>query len=203
MKLGILVLAYLLGSIPFSFLIVKLVARKDVRSVGSGNVGATNAMRAAGKAAGILALLLDLGKGVAAVLLARRLGAAPALVGAAAFFVMLGHCYPVWLKFQGGKGVATSAGAMGALAPPAMALTLLVFLAVVAWKRWVSLGSISAAASFPLFVFTTQRLGWEDRDPSLLLAALLIGLFIVWKHRTNLERIRQGIEPRLGERRVG
>lgn len=203
MKLGILVLAYLLGSIPFSFLIVKLVARKDVRSVGSGNVGATNAMRAAGKAAGILALLLDLGKGVAAVLLARRLGAAPALVGAAAFFVMLGHCYPVWLKFQGGKGVATSAGAMGALAPPAMALTLLVFLAVVAWKRWVSLGSISAAASFPLFVFTTQRLGWEDRDPSLLLAALLIGLFIVWKHRTNLERIRQGIEPRLGERRAG
>jgi len=99
--------------------------------------------------------------------------------------------------------VATSAGAMGALAPPAMALTLLVFLAVVAWKRWVSLGSISAAASFPLFVFTTQRLGWEDRDPSLLLAALLIGLFIVWKHRTNLERIRQGIEPRLGERRAG
>ena len=203
MKLGILVLAYLLGSIPFSFLIVKLVARKDVRSVGSGNVGATNAMRAAGKSAGVLALLLDLGKGVAAVLLARRLGAAPALVGAAAFFVMLGHCYPVWLKFQGGKGVATSAGAMGALAPPAMVLTLLVFLAVVAWKRWVSLGSISAAASFPLFVFTTQRLGWEDRDPSLLLAAVLIGLFIVWKHRTNLERIRQGIEPRLGERRAG
>lgn len=203
MKLGILVLAYLLGSIPFSFLIVKLVAHKDVRSVGSGNVGATNAMRAAGKAAGILALLLDLTKGVAAVLIARRLGAAPALVGAAAFFVMLGHCYPVWLKFQGGKGVATSAGAMGALAPPAMVLTLLVFLAVVAWKRWVSLGSISAAASFPLFVFTTQRLGWEDRDPSLLLAAVLIGLFIVWKHRTNLERIRQGIEPRLGERRAG
>lgn len=203
MKPGILVLAYLLGSIPFSFLIVKLVAHKDVRSVGSGNVGATNAMRAAGKAAGILALLLDIGKGVAAVLIARRLDATPALVGAAAFFVMLGHCYPVWLKLQGGKGVATSAGAMGALAPPAMALTLLVFLAVVAWKRYVSLGSISAAASFPLFVFVTQRLGWEDRDPSLLLAAALIGLFIVWKHRTNLERLRQGIEPRLGERRAG
>jgi glycerol-3-phosphate acyltransferase PlsY len=198
----VLILAYLLGSIPFSWLIVRLVAHKDVRSVGSGNVGATNAMRAAGKAAGIAALLLDIAKGVAAVLLARRFGSAPALVGAAAFFVMLGHCYPVWLRFQGGKGVATSAGAMGALAPPAMALTLLVFLIAVAWKRYVSLGSIAAAGSFPLLVWVTQRLGWEDRDPWLLAAAALIGLFVVWKHRANLARIRQGIEPRLGEGRA-
>ncbi|HWN43632.1 MAG TPA: glycerol-3-phosphate 1-O-acyltransferase PlsY [Thermoanaerobaculia bacterium] len=203
LAIGIVVLAYLLGSIPFSYLIVKLKTHKDVRSVGSGNVGATNAMRAAGKGAGIAALLLDIGKGIAAVLIARRLGAAPALVGAAAFFVMLGHCYPVWLKFQGGKGVATTAGAMGALAPPAMALSVLAFLIVVAWKRYVSLGSMAAAVSFPWFVFITQRLGWEDRDPALLLAATLIGLFIVWKHRPNIERIRQGIEPRLGERKVG
>jgi acyl phosphate:glycerol-3-phosphate acyltransferase len=200
---GILVLAYLLGSIPFSWLIVKLRAGKDVRTVGSGNVGATNAMRAAGKAAGIAALLLDIAKGVAAVLIARRLGAPPALVGGAAFFAMLGHCYPVWLKFQGGKGVATSAGAMGALAPPAMVLTLLVFLATVAWKRYVSLGSIAAAGSFPVFVLATQRLGWEHRDLWLLVSAALIGLFIIWKHRSNLERIRQGIEPRIGERRAG
>ena len=200
---GIVIMAYLLGSIPFSYLIVKLKTRKDVRSVGSGNVGATNAMRAAGKGAGIAALLLDVGKGIAAVLLARRLGASPGLVGAAAFFVMLGHCYPLWLKFQGGKGVATSAGAMGALAPPAMALTLVAFVIVVAWKRYVSLGSITAAVSFVWFVFITQRLGWEDRDPALLLAATVIGLFIVWKHRPNIERIRQGIEPRLGERRAG
>jgi len=203
LAIGIVALAYLLGSIPFSYLIVRLKAHKDVRSVGSGNVGATNAMRAAGKTAGIAALLLDIGKGIAAVLIARRLGAAPALVGAAAFFVMLGHCYPVWLRFQGGKGVATTAGAMGALAPPAMALSVLAFLAVVAWKRYVSLGSMTAAVSFPWFVFLTQRLGWEDRDPALLLAATLIGLFIVWKHRPNIERIRQGIEPRLGERRAG
>ncbi|HWM90093.1 MAG TPA: glycerol-3-phosphate 1-O-acyltransferase PlsY [Thermoanaerobaculia bacterium] len=201
--IGILVLAYLLGSIPFSWLIVKLRAGKDVRTVGSGNVGATNAMRAAGKAAGISALLLDIAKGVAAVLIARRLGSPPALVGAAAFFAMLGHCYPVWLKFQGGKGVATSAGAMGALAPPAMVLTLLVFLATVALKRYVSLGSIAAAGSFPLFVLATQRLGWEHRDPWLLVSAALIGLFIIWNHRSNLERIRQGIEPRIGERRAG
>ncbi len=203
LAIGIVALAYFLGSIPFSYLIVKLKTHKDVRSVGSGNVGATNAMRAAGKAAGIAALLLDIGKGIAAVLLARWFGASPALVGAAAFFVMLGHCYPVWLKFQGGKGVATSAGAMGALAPPAMALTLLAFLIAVAWKRYVSLGSIVAAVSFVWFVLITQRLGWEDRDPALLLAATLIGLFIVWKHRPNIERIRRGIEPRLGERRAG
>lgn len=196
----IVVLAYLLGSIPFSFLIVKLVARKDVRSVGSGNVGATNAMRAAGTAAGVAALLLDILKGVAAVLVARRLGAPPALVGAAAFVVMLGHCYPVWLGFRGGKGVATSGGAMAALAPLALMMALLVLLGVIAWKRYVSLGSIIAAALFPLFVWITQRLGWEERDPWLLPAAAVIGLFVVFKHRSNLERIRQGIEPRIGER---
>lgn len=203
LAIGVIVMAYLLGSIPFSYLIVKLKTHKDVRSVGSGNVGATNAMRAAGKGAGIAALLLDIAKGVAAVLIARRFGASPGRVGAAAFFVMLGHCYPVWLKFQGGKGVATSAGAMGALAPPAMALTLIAFVIVVAWKRYVSLGSMTAAVSFVWFVFITQRLGWEDRDPALLLAATVIGLFIVWKHRPNIERIRQGIEPRLGQRRAG
>jgi glycerol-3-phosphate acyltransferase PlsY len=200
---GIVIMAYLLGSIPFSFLIVKLVARKDVRRVGSGNVGATNAMRAAGKAAGVAALLLDVAKGVAAVVIARRLGSPPSLQGAAAFFVMLGHCYPVWLGFRGGKGVATSAGAMGALAPPAMVMTIAAFLAVVLWKRFVSLGSIVSASLFPVFVFVSQRLGWEDPDPWLLLSGALIGLFVVWKHRTNLERLRQGAEPRLGERRAG
>lgn len=203
---GIVVLAYLIGSIPFSFLIVKLVARKDVRRVGSGNVGATNAMRAAGKAAGIGALLLDVAKGVAAVLIARRLGAVPGggtLVGAAAVAVVLGHCYPVWLGFQGGKGVATSAGAMGALAPPAMAMTLIAFLAMVSWKRYVSLGSIVAAGLFPLFIYASQRLGWEDPEPRLLVAGLLIALIVVVKHRSNLERLRRGVEPRLGERRAG
>jgi glycerol-3-phosphate acyltransferase PlsY len=200
---GIIVLAYLLGSIPFSFLIVKLLAGKDVRRVGSGNVGATNAMRAAGKAAGVAALLLDIAKGVAAVVVARRLGAPPAVVGAAAVAGVLGHCYPVWLGLRGGKGVATSAGAMGALAPPAMAMTLLAFLAVVSWKRYVSLGSILSASLFPLFIWATQRLGWEERDPWLLVAAVLIALIVVVKHRSNLERLRQGIEPRLGERRAG
>ena len=203
---GIVVLAYLIGSIPFSFLIVKLVAHKDVRRVGSGNVGATNAMRAAGKAAGVVALLLDVAKGVAAVLIARRLGAAPGgvgLVGAAAVAGVLGHCYPIWLGFRGGKGVATSAGAMGALAPPAMAMTLIAFLVVVSWKRYVSLGSMVAASLFPVFILASQRLGWEGADPWLFLAGVLIAVIVVVKHRSNLERLRQGVEPRLGERRAG
>lgn len=200
---GIVILAYLLGSIPFSFLIVKLVARKDVRSVGSGNVGATNAARTAGKAVGAAALVLDVAKGLAAVLIARWLGAPPALLGAAAVAAILGHCFPVWLGFRGGKGVATSAGAMGALAPPATVLTLIVCLGVIAWKRYMSLGSVAAAAGFPLLVWTTQRLGWQERDPGLLLCAVLIGLIIIVQHRSNLKRLRQGIEPRLGERRAG
>lgn len=200
---GIVVLAYLIGSIPFSFLIVKLVAHKDVRRVGSGNVGATNAMRAAGKGAGVLALLLDLAKGIVAVLIARRLGAPPILVGAAAVAAMVGHCYPVWLGFRGGKGVATSAGALGALAPSALLLALAAFAVVVAWKRYVSLGSIVAAALFPLCILTVQGAGWEARDPWMLIAAALIALIVIVKHRSNLERLRQGIEPRLGERRTG
>lgn len=200
---GIVVLAYLIGSIPFSYLIVKLVAHKDVRRVGSGNVGATNAMRAAGKGAGVLALLLDLAKGIVAVLVARRLGAPPILVGAAAVAAMVGHCYPVWLGFRGGKGVATSAGALGALAPSALILALTAFAAVVAWKRYVSLGSMVAAALFPLCMLAVQRAGWEARDPWMLVAAALIALIVIVKHRSNLERLRQGIEPRLGERRTG
>lgn len=203
LALGIVVAAYLIGSIPFSYLIVKLVAHKDVRRVGSGNVGATNAMRAAGKKAGVIALLLDLAKGIVAVLIARRIGAPPVLVGAAAVAAMLGHCYPVWLGFQGGKGVATSAGALGALAPSALILALAAFAVVVAWKRYVSLGSIVAAALFPLCIWIAQRLGWEEREPWMLLSAALIALIVIVKHRPNLERMRQGIEPRLGERRTG
>lgn len=201
LALGLVVAAYLLGSIPFSYLIGKAAAGTDVRKVGSGNVGATNVMRAAGKKAGIAALGLDIAKGVGAVLLVRWLAAPTWAVGAAAVAVMLGHCFPIFLGFRGGKGVATSAGALGALAPTALLLVLAVFVAVVAWKRYVSLGSIVGAACFPLCVWTAQRLGWEEREPWLLLASALIALIVIVKHRSNLARLRQGVEPRLGERR--
>jgi len=204
---AIVVGSYLLGSISFSYLIVRLLQGRDVRTVGSGNAGATNVMRAAGKAPGIAALVLDVAKGVTAVVVARALAAPPAVVGAAAAAVVLGHVFPIFLGFRGGKGVATAAGALGALAPPAMALALVVFVAVVAWKRYVSLGSISAALAFPLFVWVLSRQGMltragESQETALTVAGLAIALLVVIKHSGNLRRLRAGTESRLGERRA-
>jgi glycerol-3-phosphate acyltransferase PlsY len=193
--------AYLLGSISFSYLIVRALQGRDVRTVGSGNAGATNVMRAAGKLAGFAALLLDIAKGVAAVVVARALAAPPAVVGGCAFAVVLGHVFPVFLRFRGGKGVATAAGAMGALAPLALAPALLVFLAVVAATRYVSLGSVAAAVAFALFFAVERAAGWVQADGWLLAAGVAIAALIVWKHRTNLARLRAGAERRLGERR--
>lgn len=196
--------AYLLGSISFSYLIVKAKEGKDVRTVGSGNAGATNVLRASGKKPAMLVLVLDIAKGVLAVVAARELAAPPSVVGAAAVAVVLGHVFPVFLGFRGGKGVATSAGVMGALAPAAMLFTLLVFLAVVAWKRYVSLGSMVAAAVFPLLAWACQRLGWVRHEDSWLIAgSAAIALIIIVKHWTNVQRLLQGAEPRLGEKKAG
>ncbi|HEX7182707.1 MAG TPA: glycerol-3-phosphate 1-O-acyltransferase PlsY [Thermoanaerobaculia bacterium] len=204
MSFAVVLGAYLLGSISFSYLIVKIKEGKDVRTLGSGNAGATNVMRASGKGPAILALLLDVAKGVTAVTAARALGAATPVVGGAALAVVLGHVFPIFFGFRGGKGVATSAGALGALAPVAMLLALLVFLVMVLWKRYVSLGSMAAAAVFPLMAWAGHRLGWvEHGDPWVLISSAGIALLILIKHRSNLERLRQGVEPRLGERRTG
>lgn len=190
--------AYLLGSIPFSYLIVRLLQGRDVRTVGSGNAGATNVLRAAGKLPGVVALLLDLGKGVAAVVAARALDAPPAVAGGCAVAVVLGHVYPVFLGFRGGKGVATAAGAMGALAPPAMLATAVVFFAVVAATRYVSLGSVAGALSFPLLLAVMWAAGWIEADAWLLAAGAAIAALIVVKHRANLIRLRAGSERRIG-----
>jgi glycerol-3-phosphate acyltransferase PlsY len=196
--------AYLLGSISWSYLLVRILKGSDIRTVGSGNAGATNVLRAAGKGAGVAVLLLDVAKGVAAIAVARAFGAPPPIVGAAAVAVVLGHVYPVFFGFRGGKGVATSAGAMGALAPLALALTLLVFVVLVFWKRYMSLGSVVAGATFPTMVLLCQRLGWEsspgDGGAWKLLAAVTLGLLIVVKHLGNLRRLAAGTEPRIGER---
>jgi acyl phosphate:glycerol-3-phosphate acyltransferase len=194
--------AYLLGSVPWSYLIVKLAQGRDVRSVGSGNVGATNVMRAAGKAAGATALLLDCGKGVAAVAGARALGASSTAVGAAAAAVVIGHVFPVFLGFRGGKGVATASGALGALVPGVLAAAAVVFVLAVAWKRYVSLGSVAAAASLPLLLLAGQGLGWlRPPGAGIVAACFLIAAIVVARHATNLDRLRRGVEPRLGERR--
>lgn len=199
--LALVVAAYLLGSVSFSYLIVKAKEGKDVRSVGSGNAGATNVLRTSSLGAAILTLVLDLAKGVAAVLGTRLLEAPPPVVGGAAFAVVLGHVFPVFLGFRGGKGVATAAGALGALEPLAMLATLVVFAAVVLWKRYVSLGSIVAAMVFPLFAWAGHRLGkMPDVTPSVVIASAAIAALVLFRHRGNLRRLLRGAEPRLGER---
>jgi acyl phosphate:glycerol-3-phosphate acyltransferase len=191
--------AYLLGSVSFGVVIVKLMQGLDVRTVGSGNAGATNALRAAGKKAGVAVLALDVIKGITAVAVPRALDAPPAVVSGAAVAVVVGHVFPAFFGFRGGKGVATAAGALGTLAPSAMALGLVVFVAVAAWKRYVSLASIVTAALLPLLVWITLRLRWsESGGPWLLLASGAIAVLIVTRHSRNLQRLRKGTEPRLG-----
>ena len=192
--------SYLLGSVSFSVVLVRLLHGLDVRTVGSGNAGATNVLRAAGKGAGVAVLALDIAKGVTAVAVPRAFEAPPTIVGGAAVAVVLGHVFPVFFGFRGGKGVATSAGALGALVPAAMALGLVVFVAVVAWKRYVSLGSIVTATLFPFLVGLALRLGWARSGGIwMFLPSAAIALIVIAGHARNLRRLRQGTEPRLGD----
>lgn len=200
--LALLAASYLVGSIPWSYLIVRLTQGLDVRQVGSGNVGATNVLRTAGKKAGIVALVLDVSKGVAAVVVSRALESPPGVVACAAVAVVLGHIFPIFLGFRGGKGVATAAGALGALEPIVLAACLVLFLAVVGWKRYVSLGSVVVAAVFPVLLWVGQRMGWARGDRWELLGTAAIGLIVIARHRTNIERLWKGTERRLGEPRT-
>lgn len=185
-----LIAAYLIGGIPFGYLVVKWTTGADVRSSGSGNIGATNVLRTTGRAAGILTLLLDIAKGAVAVWLAGKLTAGNIdWMSAAALAVMAGHAFPIFLKFQGGKAVASFVGAYLVLAPIPLFAVLLVFVGVVAVTRHVSLGSVLAAGMFPLAV-------WMFMQPPLLLvcASIVSGAFIIYRHRANLVRIRAGTE---------
>jgi glycerol-3-phosphate acyltransferase PlsY len=200
--IGLLVGAYLVGAIPFSWLVVRLKTGQDIRQVGSGNVGATNAMRAAGRAAGAVALLLDVGKGVAAVLVARGLGAPPLVVSCVATLAVLGHMYPIWLGFHGGgKGVATAAGALGALAPLPAALAAGVFVVVTVVSRYVSLGSIAALVAFPVLVLLTTAKAQLPNEVPVLVSSALVPALSIWKHRGNIRRLLAGTERRLGQPR--
>lgn len=193
-RVAALLAAYLLGSVPFSYLVAR---RKgvDVRSVGSGNVGATNVMRNVSLAAGLIAFVLDAAKGAVAVMLARLLEPAGPLPVLAGVMAVLGHMYPVWLRFRGGKGVATGAGAFLPLVPLATAGALAAFALALALTRYVSLGSIIGSATLAVLAF----LG--GAPPVVSRAASGIALLITWKHRSNLQRIAQGTENRLGRRR--
>ena len=182
--------AYLIGGIPFGYLIVKLATGRDVRTLGSGNIGATNVLRTTGRAVAIITLLLDILKGLVAVWLADRLTNHSYLwMSAAALAVMFGHAYPVFLKFHGGKAVASFIGAFAYLTPLPLLAVLLVFVMVVAATRYISLGSILAAGLFPFAV-------WLILHPTapVGIAALISGAFIVYRHKANLDRIRAGNE---------
>jgi glycerol-3-phosphate acyltransferase PlsY len=189
----VLAASYLLGSIPFSY----LVARQrgvDVRRVGSGNVGATNVMRNVGKGAGLLAFVLDAAKGAVAVLVARRSDPGATMAALAAVAAIVGHMYPVWLRFQGGKGVATGAGAFLPLAPLATAAALVAFALTLALTRIVSVGSMVSA------VVLAAAAPLTGAPRPVVMAAALMAALIVWKHRANIRRLADGTESRIGRR---
>ena len=188
--------AYILGSIPFGLILAKLFGGTDVRKGGSGNIGATNVARVVGPVAGILTLILDVAKGSAAVLLAAELSQVSATwMMIAALAALVGHCFPVWLKFKGGKGVATAAGMFLVLCPLAFLGSVILFVLVVTFWRYVSLGSISAAAAMPLLMYFF----WAPRHaPPLVITfgSLAAALLIVCKHAGNIRRLAQGVEPK-------
>jgi acyl phosphate:glycerol-3-phosphate acyltransferase len=183
-------LAYLIGGLPFGYWFVRLISGKDIRTMGSGNIGATNVHRTAGGKAGVIVLLLDILKGFVAIFLAAYLTHNDSVgVALTAVAVMLGHCYPVFLRFKGGKAVACFIGVFLYLAPLALLAITVVFLATVALSKHISLGSIIGAALFPFAL-------WLIYTPSqpILLAAIVSAALIIFRHKANIERLRKGEE---------
>src|SRR5271157_4096184 len=200
--------AYFLGSIPFGYLIVRWQKGVDVRSTGSGSTGATNVMRNLGIVGFVATFILDVGKGTFAVLLASRLTSGdarwiplsgdPRWIAASSVAAILGHCFPVWLKFRGGKGVATGVGVFLALAPLQVALALVIFAIVVAIWRYISLGSIVATAAFPLLVYIMKH-----PPLPIVLGAAVSALIIIAMHHANIRRLLSGTENKVGKKKSG
>ena len=192
--------AYLLGAIPFGYLLVRWKTGGDIRTSGSGNIGATNVLRTTGIVAGVVTLILDIAKGYFAVWVADRASlGSPFWTSLAALAVMAGHAYPIFLGFKGGKAVSSFIGAFLRLAPLATIAMLVVFVAVVAKTRYISLGSIIAAATFPIAV-------WLILQPpvEIELAAFAASIFVIYRHRANIRRLQEGSEHvlRFGARRA-
>jgi glycerol-3-phosphate acyltransferase PlsY len=200
--LWLLVLAgYLLGSIPFGYLLVRVQSGGDIRALGSGNIGATNVARTAGWPVGAATLVLDGAKGFFAVWLAGHFSDGNIrFMMYAGLAAILGHILPVWLKFSGGKGVATALGVFLAICWPAVAAAVAIFVIVVIFWRYVSLGSISAAAALPLLVYVLYAPGHAP-PVALSTGTLLAAILILMKHRWNIERLMIGTEPRFEVRR--
>ena len=184
-------IGYLLGTIPFGLLITRAMNLGDLRQIGSGNIGATNVLRTGNKTAAALTLLLDGGKGAVAVLLARYMAGEDA-AQLAALAAFLGHCFPVWLGFKGGKGVATFLGIILALAWPVGLAALATWAAIAALLRYSSLAALMAAGLSPFWAVLTGR-------GEVLLLSLLLGILIYIRHAANIKRLRAGTEPRIGK----
>ena len=184
-----LIIGYALGSIPFGLLLTRLFGKGDIRAIGSGNIGATNVLRTGSKGLAAATLILDALKGAAAVLLAQRFW--PDGVQFAAAGAMIGHLYPVWLKFKGGKGVATLLGVIAPLMPLGAAIYALVWLGLLLTVRISSVAGLVAAATAPL---CAALLGKDEFFPLMLGFALLV----IWKHRPNIQRLFAGTEPKVG-----
>ncbi len=191
----LVVAGYLLGSLSFALLLVRWRTGTDIRTEGSGNAGATNVLRSHGKALGLAVALLDVAKGAAAVLLVRLVTADPRYAAAAGFAAILGHVFPLYSGFRGGKGVATAVGAFLVLAPLATLACLAVFLALVATTRFVSLGSVVAMVLLP------PAAGLLSRAPrAVVVAAAATAILVVFKHIENLKRLARGEERKFGRR---
>ncbi|HZI93717.1 MAG TPA: glycerol-3-phosphate 1-O-acyltransferase PlsY [Patescibacteria group bacterium] len=184
-------LSYLISAIPFGLLVFKLGRGGDIRAQGSGNIGATNVFRAGGKWAGTATLVLDIGKGALSVALVRGITSDPRWTAAAAFASVLGHCFPIYLRFKGGKGIATGCGAYGVLAPLPMGITLGVFLVAMLITRMVSVGSICAGIALPLLIL------WLQPERPLLVSVGAAAALVILRHQANVRRILAGGEHRI------
>jgi glycerol-3-phosphate acyltransferase PlsY len=184
---------YALGSVPFAFILARR-AGIDVRVAGSGNVGAANVLRTTGKQLGVIVMALDILKGALTVLLAAAVQGTPSAMAAAGTAAVVGHIYPVWLRFHGGKGVAVAAGVFGVLAPVATVVAASVFLIVVSLSRVISLGSVAATVTLPSAALLSGA------PASVVAAAMGTGSLILFRHRANLRRIARGTERRMGSR---
>ena len=197
----VIVVSYLLGSIPFGYLIVNAKTGGDIRQTGSGGTGATNVTRRAGKVAGVLTLILDALKGAAAVILATIMLADTDFsvwwIGAAGIVAMVGHIFPIWLGFRGGKGVATGVGVFAVLCPLAVLCAGVIFITVVWFTRYVSLGSMTAAAVVPLLVWIENLIRPVPAARSIIVSALAGACLIVYAHRANIGRLISGSENKL------
>ena len=194
MSVFLIVVGYLVGSIPFAFLLTRQFGSSDLRYVGSGNVGATNVLRVTNRLTAIIVIALDVGKSCAVVLLAKSMGVSDAVVASVVTAVVVGHVFPVWLKFRGGKGVATACGGFLVLVPQATVLAVTTFSAMVFLTRYVSLGSIAASI---VLAFTVYQTG--ESYPVVVSAIGIAGL-VIYRHRSNIVRMRKGSERTIGQR---